>query len=119
MALKFKVDEDLPHEFGARLRSAGHDAMTVVEQSLSGSPDAKIWQIVQKEKRCLLTADKGFADVRMLSSGLHDGVILFRLPRESRLGYLRLLESLLTKPVLESIAGTIMTVSPDSIRVRR
>ncbi len=37
--VRVKVDEDLPRSVAVRLRLAGHDAMHVVEQGLSGSSD--------------------------------------------------------------------------------
>jgi uncharacterized protein DUF5615 len=41
--LKFKADENLPTEYAAILREAGHEADTVANQKLSGA-----------EKRCWL-----------------------------------------------------------------
>ena len=35
--MKFKVDENLPADLADLLRSAGHDAITVANQNLSGS----------------------------------------------------------------------------------
>lgn len=119
MATRIKVDEDLPQAVAERLRAAGHDAFTVVEEDLSGASDDRVWEAAHSERRCLFTADKGFADARKYPPGTHDGIVLFRLPRESRLGYIRLLESLLAERELESLAGAIVTVSPDAIRVRR
>lgn len=119
MATRIKVDEDLPQAVAERLRAAGHDAFTVAEEDLSGASDDRVWEAAHSERRCLFTADKGFADARKYPPGTHDGIVLFRLPRESRLGYIRLLESLLAERELESLAGAIVTVSPDAIRVRR
>ena len=64
MAVCFKVDEDLPGDVATLLREAGHDATTVVEQDLTGASDDALWRSVDQEKRCLITADKGFANVR-------------------------------------------------------
>jgi hypothetical protein len=38
MMLKFKVDENLPTEAAELLASVGHDAMTVRDQHIVGSP---------------------------------------------------------------------------------
>ena len=62
MTIRFKVDEDLPCEIAQRLRSAGYDALTVLEEKLRGASDSKVWEHCRDEKRCLFTADKGFAD---------------------------------------------------------
>ena len=37
MTLKFKLDENLPTEAAEVLCSAGHDAVTVLDQSLGGT----------------------------------------------------------------------------------
>ena len=94
-------------------------SVAIVEEDLLGASDDRVWEAAHSERRCLFTADKGFADARKYPPGTHDGIVLFRLPRESRLGYIRLLESLLAERELESLAGAIVTVSPDAIRVRR
>ena len=67
----------------------------------------------------LFTADKGFANARCYPPGTHAGVVLFRLPRESRAGYIRLVEFLLSQVNLDDLVGAIAVVSPDAIRVLR
>ncbi|MBK8270780.1 MAG: DUF5615 family PIN-like protein [Planctomycetes bacterium] len=119
MAIRFKIDEDLPGEIANLLRIAGHDALSVVEQKLTGTKDEALWPIIQSESRCLLTADKGFADIRRHPPGSHAGIILFRLPRESRAGYIRLAEFLLRSFDLAEVSGTLVVVSPAAIRVHR
>jgi hypothetical protein len=74
---------------------------------------------VQQEQRMLLTADKGFANARDYRPGSHAGVVLFRLPLESRAGYIRLAQFLLTHVKLDEVIGAIVVVSPDAIRVLR
>ena len=117
--LRFKVDEDLPAEIAALLRDARHDAMTVHEQSLSGTTDGDLWPIVQREGRCLVTADKGFADARQHPPGTHAGIVLLRHPHESRAGYLQLMRAFLASGKIEVTAGAITAVTPDMVRVHR
>lgn len=119
MAVTAKVDEDLPTDIADLLRAAGYDADTVYAQGHSGQPDDQLWPAVQQEKRMRLTADKGFANAQVYPAGSHAGVVLFRLPRESRAGYIRLVQVLLARVKLEDIAGAIVVVSPDAIRIRR
>ena len=119
MAVRVKVDEDLPTDIADMLRAAGYDAETVHAQGHSGLPDDQLWPQVQQEQRMLLTADKGFANAQVYPPGSHAGVVLFRLSRESRAGYVRLAQVLLARVKLEDIAGAIVVVSPDAIRVRR
>ena len=40
--MKFKIDQNLAVECAALLVEAGHDAMTVYQQELTGAPDERI-----------------------------------------------------------------------------
>lgn len=119
MPLPVKVDEDLPAEVSTLIGAAGHDSKTVYVQGHTGLPDDELWPKIQQEKRMLFTADKGFANARDFPPGSHAGVVLFRLPRESRAAYIRLAEFLLSKVELDDIVGAIAVVSPDAIRILR
>ncbi len=119
VAVRIKVDEDLPGEVAELLRGAGHDALTVAQQHLSGAPDEALWDSVQREGRCFITADKGFADARLHPPGTHGGIVLFRLPRESREAYIELARTLLENLALDTIVGAIVWASPDAVRIHR
>lgn len=118
-AIAIKIDEDLPAAFAPRLLQAGHDAVSIHGQGWTGLPDDQLWPRVQAEGRSLFTADKGFANANLHPPGTHAGIVLFRLPRESRRGYLRLLEFLIDRLDFTAIRGSIVVVSPDAIRVHR
>jgi len=79
MSTRVKVDEDLPQQVADLFTQHGYDAMTVVTQGWRGLPDEELWLRVQQERRWLITADKGFADLRTYPPGSHAGVLLFRL----------------------------------------
>ncbi len=119
MAVAIKVDEALPQEVAALFQKAGHDAQTVAQQNLPGTTDVSLWEAVQSERRCLVTADKGFANAQAFPPGAHGGIVLLRLPRESRAGYIRLTESLLEKADVESAVGAIVVVTPAAVRIYR
>ena len=119
MPVSVKVDEDLPGDIAGLCIAVGHDATTVYLQGHSGLPDDQLWPIVQQEQRMLFTADKGFANARVYPPGSHAGVVLFRLPRESRAGYIRLAQFLLAQIKLDDVVGAIVVVSPEAIRVLR
>ncbi len=53
--MRFKTDENLPAEVAELLRSAGHDALTVLDQHLGGHPDRSLGDIVRNEQRSLIT----------------------------------------------------------------
>lgn len=119
MSIRIKVDEDLPVGVAERLSAAKHDAVTVVEETLTGTPDEELWNVVQREKRCLFTADKGFANAQLHPLGTHNGIVLLRLARESRSGYVRLIDTVLDRLDLESVSGAIVVVTPEVIRIHR
>ena len=102
MPVQVKVDEDLPTEVADLVNAAGDEAKTVYAQGFGGLSDGDLWPRIQQERRMLFTAA---------------GVVLFRLPRESRAGYVRLTEFLLSQLNLDNVVGAIVVVSPDAIRI--
>ena len=47
--MKFKLDENLPASLAHNLSAQEHDAVTVVQQHLSGEPDERIALICNQE----------------------------------------------------------------------
>lgn len=86
---------------------------------MSGWKDPELWRAVQEEARFLITADKGFADVRNYPPGTHAGVMLLRPDQDGIRPVLKLLEAVLAQYDLNSLDGTITVVTPRGIRVRR
>jgi hypothetical protein len=78
-----------------------------------------LWQAVQKEQRFLVTADKGFADIRRYKPGTHQGILLLRPDQDGIEPTIELLGAVLEEYDLESLAGTTAVVTPRGIRVRR
>lgn len=114
-----KVDEDLPGVLARLLCSHGHDAATVIEQGMSGWEDADVWAAIQAERRFLVTADKGFADIRLYPPGTHAGILLLRPNEDGIRPLVVLLESVLAIHNLADLAEMITVASPQGIRVRR
>jgi hypothetical protein len=73
VSVRIKVDEDLPRQIADLLIASGHDAATVVQQGWQGVSAEVLWPRVQNEGRWLITADKGFADLRLHRPGTHAG----------------------------------------------
>jgi len=119
MPLKIKADEDLPGSVAVRLRGAGYLAETVVEEGMGGTNDPALWRAVQAEGRFLITADKGFADVRKYPPGTHQGVLLLR-PNEDGIGPLdALVEMVLREGGLERLQGAVAVATPRGLRIRK
>lgn len=117
--LRIKVDEDLPPVIADLLRNRGYEASTVVEQLMGGYKDAQLWKAVQAEGKLLITADKGFANIREHPPGTHAGVLLLRPDEDGIRPMLDLIHTVLSTFELEALAGTIAVASPRGIRLRR
>ena len=74
MALRFKLDENVPGEAAALLQGAGHDVRTALEEKLGGSPDDRLFRACQEEARVLVTLDQGLGDIRAYPPASHAGV---------------------------------------------
>lgn len=80
--MKIFVDENIPSITVKELRQNGHDIMDIRRTDKEGMTDEDIWKIVQKDRRLLITTDKGFAQKR---NEKHNGLIIIRLKQPNRL----------------------------------
>ena len=117
--MRIKVDEDLPRAVVALFREAGHDAKTAREEGLGGAKDPLVWRTTQREGRLLITADKGFGDIRKYPPGTHAGVVLLRPVEDGIRPAVQLAEALLVQFSVDRLAGSITVVTPSGIRIRR
>ncbi len=117
--MRIKIDEDLPNQVIRMLRDRGYSVMGVVEQGMGGWIDPALWEVIQTEKRLLITADKGFADIRIHPPGTHAGVLLLRPDEDGIKPVISLMERVLLGFNLEDLSGTITVVNPRGVRVRR
>jgi predicted nuclease of predicted toxin-antitoxin system len=119
MSLKVVVDEDLPRQAVRLLREHGYDAASVVELNWGGWKDPPLWIAIQKDERFLVTADKGFGDIRVYPPGKHFGVLLLRPDEDGIRPVIELLEQVLNSYKLENLVGATTVVTPRGIRMRR
>jgi len=116
--VKFKLDENLPAEAALVLRSAGHDALTVLDQQLGGKDDRTIIHICSQENRILITLDLDFADVTTYPPEKNQGIIVFRLERQDKQFVLDSLTRLLPNFEIEKVKGHLWIVEESRIRIR-
>jgi predicted nuclease of predicted toxin-antitoxin system len=114
-----KIDEDLPRQIADLVAARGYDVATVMGQGWQGASDDELFPRVQNEGRWLITADKGFADLRLHPAGSHAGVILLRAPEESRRAYLDLAAIALDRLKLDDLASAVVVVTHRGVRIRR
>ena len=117
--MQIKVDEDLPRQVVTLLREKGYQAVSVVEQGMLGWKDTELWRKIQTENRFLVTADKGFADIRSYPPGTHAGVMLLRPDQDGIRPLVGLVAKVLKSYDLNSLVGTTTVVNPRSVRVRK
>jgi predicted nuclease of predicted toxin-antitoxin system len=116
---RLKVDENLPQQIAVLLRAEGYDAVTVSDQGWQGVADETLWPLLQDEQRWLVTADKGFGDLRRYPPGSHAGVILLRAEEQNRRAYVDLMVTALEQLELDELGGAIVVVTPRGVRIRR
>ena len=117
--VKIKIDEDLPKSLARILQERGHIVDTIFQEGMGGWKDPVLWKRIQEEQRFLITADKGFGDIRNYPPGTHSGILLLRPDHDGIQPVTKLLESVLEKYDLTIFSGSITVATPLGIRVRR
>jgi predicted nuclease of predicted toxin-antitoxin system len=80
--VKILVDENIPQMTVQALRESGHDVRDLRGTVDEGLDDRTLWIWACKEKRLLITTDKGFSHYR---DPYHPGVLIVRLRRPNRM----------------------------------
>jgi predicted nuclease of predicted toxin-antitoxin system len=80
--MKIFVDENIPLITVKQLRSMGFDVTDIRGTPDQGMIDELLWKRTQKEKRLLITTDKGFSTYR---NEAHYGILIIRLKQPTRL----------------------------------
>ena len=116
--MKFKVDENLPVDMARLFTEAGHDALTVFDEELSGEVDRKIEKICQEEERILITLDIGFADIRAYPPAEFSGLIVLRIQRQDKKQVLQVGRRLLRMLEKEQVEKRLWIVDEYRMRIR-
>ena len=80
----FLADESLPDLTAGLIESWGYSVKKAREARLSAAKDSQIFEAAQRKGLILLTADKGFGDVRVYPPSTHVGVIVLRITPSSK-----------------------------------
>lgn len=116
--MRFKVDENLPREATKLLRSAGHEAMSVLDQRLGGTPDPDLYAICQQEGRVLMTLDLDFSNIRAYPPGESAGTIVLRPGSQDKLTVIDAIDRQLPLLARQSPAGALWLVGKERVRIR-
>jgi predicted nuclease of predicted toxin-antitoxin system len=113
----FKLDENLPPNLRDRLQQDGYEVATVADQHLGGAGDQTIAEACRAERRCLITADQGFAQILAYPPEEYAGIIVLRHPRPNLDRLAALVELVAVALRREAVAGRLWIVEPGRIRI--
>lgn len=116
--MRFKIDENLPIEVAGVLRDAGHDAMTIGDQRMSGEPDPRIAAVCRDEDRAILTLDLDFSDIRTYPPSDYPGIVVLRPSTQSKGNVLALVVQLLPLLNIERLIGNLWILQRGGLRIR-
>ncbi len=116
--MRFKLDENLPVELLEDLRAAGHEADGLRDEGLIGAPDDVVLDLVRRERRVLLTLDKGIANVRAHPPEAHAGIVLFRPPAAGRGTTLLFVRRHLASLFERELTGRLLVITDRGLRLR-
>lgn len=116
--MQFKIDENLPAEVAGTLRAAGHDAISVIDQQMSGAADPNLASVCQTEQRALVTLDLDFSDIRTYPPGEFPGLIVLRPRSQAKPTVLSLVKQLLPLLAAEALPGNLWILQETGLRIR-
>ena len=116
--MKFKIDENLPSDLGALLRTNGHDAHSVLEEHLGGVADSFIARVCQDEQRILITLDLDFANINAYPPWDYYGIIILRLARQDLGAVTAIMPRILALLESEAITQRLWIVDENRTRIR-
>ena len=118
MALRFKLDENLPHRVAPALRDLGHDVETAISEGLAGAVDPDLLAACTAEDRILVTLDLDFADIRVYPPGSHRGLWVLRPVVQTFDTILALALAGVRLSAIERTAGQLWVIDRNRVRIR-
>ena len=117
--MRFLIDNALSVRVAERLRDKGHDAIHVRDLGLGAAPDEAIFDRALTDARVIVSADTDFGTLLALRQSTAPSVILFRRgatlrPKQQA----ALLVANLPAVSNELLAGCVVIIEPDRLRVR-
>lgn len=115
--MNFKLDENLSPSLAAVFAAAGHDVMTVIQQSLGGQPDQRVLEVCEREQRALVTHDLDVANIRRYPPAERSGIVVFRLGSQAHAAAESATRRLLEHLKVERLEGMLWIVEDERIRI--
>ncbi|MBW4636463.1 MAG: DUF5615 family PIN-like protein [Iphinoe sp. HA4291-MV1] len=117
--MKLLLDQGLPRSATALLCEAGINTIHVAEISLSAAEDIDILQKAREEERIVVTLDADFHALLALAEAISPSVIRIRIQGLRAQALTDLLLKVINECEQDLKQGTVVTVEPSRIRVRR
>ena len=118
MALRLKLDENLPRRIEPALRGLGCDVETAVSEGLAGASDPDLLAACQAEDRVLVTLDLDFADIRAYPPGSHRGVWVLRPATQVFASVLNVALAGVRLAAVERTTGQLWVIDEKRVRIR-
>ena len=117
--MKFLVDSALSPLVATRLNESGHDAVHTRDRGIESADDSEVLRVALAELRVLVSADTDFGTILALTGEPQPSVIQFRRGTQRRpKQQVELLLANLGAVAEDLVAGAIVTIEQDRIRVR-
>lgn len=117
--MKIKIDEHLPNELLVEFRNAGHEADSVFDEGLAGSPDDTLLDCASTAQRVLITLDKGIADIRSYPPGRYQGIVLLRPKFAGRQSIVAFVQRHVIGLLSRDLTGELLVVTESGVRTRQ
>jgi len=118
MALRFKLDENIPARALRELHRLGHDAETAEAEGLAGAIDPTVLDACRSENRLLVTLDLDFANIRDYPPGTHKGIWVLRPGQQTIDAIMSLLAAGLRLSEIEPSDGRLWVIDAHRVRIR-
>jgi predicted nuclease of predicted toxin-antitoxin system len=116
--VKFKLDENLSPSLATPFTVAGHDAHSVVQQSLGGQPDDRVIEVCRREGRVLVTLDLDFSNILAYPPANFMGIVVLRLADQAHATVESAIGRVIDLLPQEPVDGTLWIVEERRIRIR-
>jgi predicted nuclease of predicted toxin-antitoxin system len=117
--MRLLLDQGLPRTAAYLLRQAGIDTLHVGEIGCAAAEDAEILRRGRDEARVVVTLDADFHALLARSNASSPSVVRIRIEGLRAEALVKLLQDVLSRCETELEQGSVVTVQPATIRIRR